>query len=370
MKPSHISLYFILFIAFTSCYKQDHEINLKWNKGYENDTFERHCIGLKWALSYLGSTIANDTTLLGITYKDSTITLNIKQLGFSENAVTHLAKLQYIFKASEEYKKNNAMDIGRYIALTYGNSYHYYAITNVPKTLEQFERLYEFDSLKGYIDDSSVSRVDRIISYSKRLKNNGQGFVSAEIDSISKDTFEYETVEIMSNGQQRFGVYGLDGKLKEAADANITRAGKPAKCIWCHEVVVQPLFRSQQNHKGYLSYLRFKDSLKYYNQELQAYQNELWTDKSILNKALHTELELLYISFMEPTVGRLSREWNLPLTEVRQKLAHLKTHQHEEFSFLGNLYHRKDIDALAPFKAIKTPESIREQSANEINLLQ
>jgi len=36
---------------------------------------------------------------------------------------------------------------------------------------------------------------------------------------------------------------------------------------------------------------------------------------------------------------------------------------------LGDLYHRKDIDALAPHTVIEVSESIREKSNNEVNLL-
>lgn len=368
MKSIFSLLCFVLL--FCSCTNtQDYEINLKWNKAYEQDTFKRSVTGLKWALSYLGSTLANNSLQKGITYKDSIITLNLKQLGFSEDAKETLAKLQFIFKNSENYKKNNTMDLGRYIALTFGNSNHYYAIVGVPKSLNYFENLYKFDSITGYIDNSSVSKVDRIISFSKISTNNKQGFISAEVDSISKEVLEYETMEIMPNGQLRFGIYDEKGNLKDAANSSITRAGKPAKCIWCHEVVVQPLFRQQKNHKGYLSFMKFNDTLKYFNHKLQDYQDSKWKDKSLRNKKLHTELELLYISFMEPTAERISREWNMTLMEVKQKTSHLKTHNHKEFPFLGNLYHRKDIDLLAPFRYLEVPESIREKSNNKTNLL-
>ena len=372
MKSIFSILCFVLL--FGSCTNshtntQDYEINLKWNKAYENDTFKRSVTGLKWALSYLGSTLANDNRSSGINYKGSIITININALGFSKSASKNLSKLHYIFKNSEDYKKNNSIDLARYVALTFGNSHHYYAIVDVPKSLEKFEQLYIFDSVQGYIDNSSVSKVDRIISFSEPLENNNQGFISSEVDSISKAILEYETMEVMPNGQLRFGIYDEMGELKDAANNSITRAGKPAKCIWCHEVVVQPLFRQQQNHEGYLSYMKFSDTLKYFNHKLQNYQDSKWKDKNLLNKKLHTKLELLYISFMEPNAERISREWNMPLKEVKQKLSHLKTHVNEEFPFLGNLYHRKDIDKLAPFHCLEVPDSIREKSTNEVNLL-
>lgn len=373
MKRSSFLFIFLICILGFSCYetqlKKEQEIHLKWNKAYNEDTFERSSTGLKWALSYLGSTIASDTSLKGISFKDSIITLNPYQLGLSENASNNLNKLHVVFKNSEEYKANKTFDIGRYIALTFGTSSHYYAITDVPKNLEQFEELYIFDSLRSYIDNSSVSKVHRIISYSEVSENNNQGFISAEIDSISNDTLEFETIQRMSNGQLKFAVYDVDGELKNAADYNVTKAGKPSKCIWCHESKILPIFRPQKNHLGYLKITSFNDSLKYFNRNLQDYQNTTWTDKTLLDKTLHEELELLYISFMEPNVERISKEWNLPIVNVKQKLAHLETHQHEEFPFLGNLYHRKDVDALSPINRIEVPENIREQHSNKVNLL-
>ncbi|MDH7913359.1 hypothetical protein [Winogradskyella sp. SYSU M77433] len=367
MKP-YLSILIVLFLCF-SCSKKDYEINLKWNKAYPEDTFERNITGLKWAFSYLGSTIANDSTLIKFNPKDSIVSLDVRTLGFSEDASSKLAKLQYLFKKTEYYKQHNAFDLGRYVTLTFGTSSHYYAITDVSETLKDFNEDYQFLETKGYIDNSSISNVHRIISFTDILENNRQAFISAEIDSITKDTLEYETTERMPNGQLKFGIYDIKGNIKYAANSNLTRAGTHAKCIWCHEVVVQPLFKTQKNYNNYLDYFKLDDTLVYFNQKLQKYQNTLWKDKSLKNKKLHTELELVYISFMEPSGERISREWNMPLKEVENKLSGLETHIYEEFPFLGNLYHRKDIDSLSPFKVIEVPESIREKSSNTINLL-
>ena len=360
----------MICFALTSCNKEEaYNINLKWNKAYSNDTFQRSIIGLKWGLSYLGSTVANDSTLLTVNPQDSVISINIKDLGFSEDASKILAQLQYQFKQTDYYKTNNSYDLGRYIALTFGSPKHYYAIADISETFKKFKQKYTFLERKGYINNSSISKVHRIISFSDISKNNSQAFISTEIDSITKDTLEYETAEVMPNGQLRFGIYDANGILKDAASPEFTRAGTPAKCIWCHEVVVQPLFKPQLNYKGYLDYFKLDETLTYFNNKLQNYQDTLWTDKNFTNKKLHTELELLYISFMEPSAERISREWNMPLNKVKKKLSGLETHIYEEFPFLGNLYHRKDIDNLSPFSVIEVVESIREKSNSEVNLL-
>ncbi|WP_299899460.1 hypothetical protein [uncultured Aquimarina sp.] len=359
----------LLILSF-SYPKKSNMINLKWNKSYPEDTFTKNVIALKWCLSFLGSDLVADTETVGIsTNKEPIITLNIQQLKFNKNASKHLKKLHSQLKKTEEYKKNNAIDLGRYIALTIGSSYHYYKIVDIPNKLQEYHTSYAFDTIKGYIDDSSVSLVDRIISISKNNTENRQAYISTEVDSVSKEIFEYETLEIMNNGQLKFGIYDHNGNIKDVADRTVTNAGKPAKCIWCHETGIQPLFSKQNNYPGYLTYPELKDSLDRNNKLLRSYQDKHWQDKEIRNKRLHTEMEISYISFMEPSAEHISNEWGISIEEVKTKLKHLKTHRHHEFGFIGDLYHRKDIDALAPWKSLEIPESMREKSANEVNHL-
>ncbi|MDY8138867.1 hypothetical protein [Aquimarina sp. 2201CG5-10] len=368
-KLFFVTSVFILFFCI-SCNEKDYVINLKWNKSYPSDTIKKNSIALKWCLSFLGSHIATDTTLTGFNISNETITLKVDQLGFSKKASDYLAQLNWKLKQTEEYQQNNAIDLGRYIALTIGSSYHYYKVVEIPQKLEDYKSLYKFDSISGYIDNSSISLVDRIISFTKNNTGNKQAYISAEIDSITKNIYEFETAEVMNNGQIRFGIYDKNGNLKDAADNQVTNAGKPAKCIWCHETGIQPMFRKQKDHKNYLSYQNLQDSLKFFNQKLRTYQDTLWKDPVIKNRRLHTEMEISYIAFMEPSAEHLSNEWGLPIKEVLKKLNHLKTHRHHEFGFLGDLYHRKDIDSLAPWKVLRVPERIREKSENEVNYIE
>jgi len=361
----------ILGIVFVllSCKENSSNINLKWNKAYTDDSMEKNITGLKWCLSFLGSNIASDTTLLGISHNDSIITLNINKLGFTKKAIHQLAQINQQILQSQEYQQKNSIDIGRYISLTLGSSNHYYKITDIPSNLKDYYSQYDFDSISGYIDNSSVSKVHRKIAYSRNVNGNHQAFISTETDSINEKPLEFETVEIMANGQLKFGIYDENGNLKPVASSDITNAGKPAKCIWCHETNIQPLFSKQSDIEGFLSYKDFLDSLTTYNRKLQVFQDNSWRDAEIATKNLHTEMEIAYISFMEPSVEQISREWNMPMEKVLQKVSHLATHKHEEFGFLGTLYDRKDIDKLAPWGVLNVPESIREASKNEVDYL-
>ncbi len=344
-------------------------IQLKWNKGYAQDSIERKTVALKWCLTFLGSHLAADTSLVGLNYNDSIIKLDVSQIGFSKAARTSLQKLNGVLKSSEEYKTNGSLDVGRYIALTIGSPLHYYKIVEVPKHIDEFKSKYAFDSLPVYINNSSIAHGDRIIFSASEITGTKQAYLSLEVDSIHREVLEFETVELMPNGLSKFALYDHDGNLKASASPEITRAGKPAKCMWCHEIGIQPLFRDQVNVKGFLTHEAFQDSIDAYNERLRAHQKKYWKDPALLHKKLHTEMEIAYISFMEPSLEYVANEWNLPIETVKTKLASLKTHRHEEFDFLGDLYHRREIDALAPFKVIDVPESIREESENEPNYL-
>lgn len=345
--------------------KDPNVIYLKWNKSYEDDALERHKTGLTWALSFLGSNIALDSTLIGITHTKDIIRLDVTKVGFPKKAIPHLQSLNTVIQDSEEYQQKGTIDLGRYIALTIGSPNHYYKIVDVPLRLYDLQTAYTFDTLTAYINNSSISKIDREIQYSIQNESYQRAFISAERDTITGEVQEFETVEVMTNGLSRFALYDTDGNLKPDGDEDVTRAGKPAKCMWCHESGIQQLFRKQIDIENHMSSRDFLDSLKRYNRELRVYQDRVWQDSLLKKRNLHTEMEISYITFMEPSIEQLANEWQVSKRAVRKKVAHLKSHRHHEFGFLGDLYHRRDIDTLAPFQVLEVPEYIREVSTNE-----
>ncbi len=358
-----------VFLFFFLQKKQEATLHLIWHKSYEDDTLLKTETGLKWALSYLGASILNEKN---IKKNNNTFTIDYLEMGFSKNAEKSLQKIHQKIKESEEYKFNNYIDVGRYVSLLLGSSEHYYALIETPKTLEEITKNYKLKSEKGYINNSSVSNVHRIIQYSEQTKFN-QLFLSQEIDSVSGEVYEFETIELLKNGQLRFGIFDENGNRKIAADSKHTTAGKPAKCIWCHESNIQPLYKDQKNNKGYLPFLKLQQSLEHYRSQ---YNIDKIKSIDVLNYINykqtqdHTFTEILYTSFMEPSAKRLALEWNLTEKQVLEKLKNYKTHQHIEFNFLGNLYHRNEIECLAPYKNLSVSGSIREKSKQEVNYLQ
>jgi hypothetical protein len=354
------------FDAYEDLNLNDSNLKLNWNKAYEEDTMEKSIIGLRWALSYMGAKLP--ASLTSITSNSNSIEIDIEKLGFNDLAKQKLNILHKRIKESNEYRTTGAIDLGRYVTLLIGASEHYYEITGVPNQLNNLLSNYTLKSEKGYVNNSDVSLEHRIISFSEQRGFN-QLFLSTETDPVTGNDLEFETVEILHNGQLRFGIFDQNGNRKNNADPTHSNAGKPAKCMWCHESSIQPLFSEQNNFDGFLPYPEFRSILLGYRTSHNNLKNALIDGVDYSNTQQHTLTELLYISFMEPSAKRLSIEWGIPLSEVQSKLSDLATHVHEEFPFLGDLYHRRDVEAYSPFEGLQVSSDVREQSEIEVNYI-
>lgn len=371
MKKLLLIFYLMLFIScqrdsYSDLIETEAKINLKWNKAYADDTLDKSLIGLKWALSYVGAVLPSSAD--GFSNTDSTITIDIKKLGFNENGRQKMLQLMEKIKATQEYQTNNAVDLGRFVTQLIGASEHYYAIIGTPKTLTEVMNGYTLLPQKGYVDNSGVSLENRIIRFSEQNGLN-QVFLSEEVDPVSGEIYEYETIELLPNGQLRFGIFDIEGNRKDFADTEHSNAGKPAKCMWCHESTIQPLFYPNNDHAGYLTAADFGTTLTNYRESYRNLKLALTDGVDFAQTQQHTFTELLYISFMEPSAERLSLEWNLPLPQVQDLLSGLPTHQYAEFPFLGTLYDRKDVESLAPFEGLSVSSHVREPSVIEVNHL-
>ncbi len=339
-------------------------ILLKWNKAYPDDTIDKSVIGLKWALSYIGAILPASSN--GIIISDNTISIDINKLGFSINTIEKLNKLHSKIINSQEYQSTNSIDLGRYVTLLLGVSEHYYEIIDTPNTLTELLGKYSLKLEKGYVNNSGVSLEHRIIRFSEQNGLN-QVFLSEEVDPITGEIYEYETIELLPNGQLRFGIFDVNGNRIANANPSHSNAGKPAKCMWCHESTINPLFTQQQDFIGYLTASELQNTLIGFRNSHQNLKFFLTNGVDFTQTQQHTLTELLYISFMEPSTERLALEWNLPINQVQNLLSSLPTHTYAEFPFLGNLYYRNDIENIAPFISLSVSSSVREQSETEVN---
>ncbi|MBX7205370.1 MAG: hypothetical protein K1X81_08080 [Bacteroidia bacterium] len=350
-------------------------IFLRWNPSHANQTPEQVLTGLRWGLSFLGATLpVEDDDELFFWKSNSLLQVNMNKAGFSDQAKKNLFKLVTNFKESEEYRKSGGMDIGRFIMLTVNSSKHYYAITGIATTYPLFRTRYSFESKKAGIIESEVSYKHRIIEFPTDSTLFQTAFVAHETEgSILTGNYtitEFEVFDVMPNGQLRFGIYNTNGNLIPASDSSKSSAGKPAKCLWCHEVnILQPFFATTVV-PGYYTPAEFTARALGRKKALEN-QRTLISGSSIdfSRKQDHTQLELLYISFMEPSAERLAKEWDMSLSEVMQRLNGLSTHIHQEFPFLGTLYNRNEVDPLGPYHYLRVPDSARNFSSYEPDLI-
>jgi hypothetical protein len=367
----------VLLILWNSCVYHDLEvepadlkITLRWVQAYPDETKENVVTGLGWALSFLGAALPAEGLNPALEWKNGNLFyLNLEKAGFQEESRQAWKTILDTLKSSDEYKLQGGIDVGRFIILTLNSANHYYAITGAEQRYADFRIKYNFDEKKAGIVKSTIAFGSRVIEISKAQQFSEIAFVANEGEgSIESGSFvqkEFEALDFMTNGQLRFALYDINGNLKTSAGKSLTAAGKPSKCLWCHETSLISPFVDDNKLSGYYSTEEFKNILANRMEIVNAYRGQL-SSKIFLSIPDHTKAELLYLSFMEPSLARLSQEWGMSLADTKQKLDNLPTHPHHEFPFLGEkLYNRNDVDHLAPFKNIEIPTDPRNPSAYE-----
>lgn len=350
----------------TAPYQTDTVI-LRWHEAYDGDTFEKALDGLNWGLSHIGATSRVST--VGQDASFFQLSLSPAEIGLTATGEQVLKHLHQVIIQSEPYQLNGWLDMGQYLTLIIGSSPHYYALTGVPQKLSDWEEQYEVIPVKGYVDNSEISIKPREIRFSEQIGFQ-QFFLSSEFDTITNQTLEFEVFDIMPNGQLRFGVFDADGNRINAANPLHSNAGKPGKCMWCHESAIQPLFGPQTERSGYLIPTDLADTLWYFRLAHKNEQTFLSGGVDFTDAPGHVNMELLYISYLEPSAEQLSREWDVKIETVLATLSTLETHEHEEFPFLGDRYWRDEVNTLSPYPLLPTPTNVREFFGEEVNLLE
>lgn len=349
-----------------------YSIELRWYKSYTSETKQMAETGLLWAMSFLGAECPKGSLRKAVIWDNNTLIVHFKHFGFHQQGLEALAKLISLFKQSDEYKKAGAIDIGRFIALTLNSSNHYYIITGMAKTYDTFKLGKVFDAKQFVATNSTISSNDRVIDLpdSNNMDYRQSAYIANECEGKIKEGKQritsFEVKEQMANGQFRFAIYDTTGIILTAAKG---AAGKPAKCLWCHESYIQTLFAEQIDEPNYYSAEMFKYIVSRNYKQLVAYRTTLQTDIDYERKQDHAYTELLYVTFMEPSVDRLAQEWGISLNEAKDKLRNIPTHTNNEYPHLGTIYFREDVEQFSPYAGIKHPSSAREKSVYEPDLI-
>jgi hypothetical protein len=343
-------------------------INLRFYEQTELQTIQDKEKAIHWYLSYLGAQINEEN----LKWNGDTFVLDLNILNLDNRPKKSLEQLIKLFKDSQEYKSNNFIFIGRFVMQSLNNSHHYYQIVDIPPTFKEFKAYYEFE-VSGAIVESAVSTTERRIYF--YLAENGRiASIAEELDfggliQSAPKVKEFEVFDIMPNGQFRYAIYDKDGYLKPWADDNFTMAGKPSKCMWCHEVNVQPAYSAFTNVPGYNSLFQFDSLIDLSNERLKMYREGI--DDEIDYGALvdHEFMEIMYSEFMEPSLNMVAEELNLDTTNVKPLLNNFETHNNTEYGWLKR-YNRSEIDLLQSEKVMFVPAKSRDASSFEPYYLQ
>src|SRR5262249_14426817 len=153
---------------------------------------------------------------------------------------------------------------------------------------------------------------NRLVEIGADTSFSGIGFVAYEgTGSIGDGSFQekdIETVEFMANGQLRFALYGTDGQLETSSPPALTTGGKPSKCLWCHEVRLKTTANPRTDVPGYYTAREFAGMVGERMGEVVRYRSTLNSRVDFTQLQDHTQAELLYIAFMEPSLERLANE--------------------------------------------------------------
>lgn len=352
---------------------KDVSINLRWVRSYGSESLPSVKTGILWTLSFLGATLPKGCTDNVIQTIDSTtFKLNLKSAGFTENALSAFEVIIAHLKGTGEYAEKSSIDLGRFVTLTLNSSWHYYKITGAEPTLKKFLDKHSSGEYEQFaVLNSSVAKHKRLVKFSLTEDILNASFIAeggvfdSTLNKIQPET--YEVFDIMPNGQLRFAVYDAAGNIVEGSSQQSGIAGKPAKCLWCHEGHLQIDFKENAGIGNAINYRQFNSKMNAYQQYIDQYRATLNAEINFAAKYDHTYSELISVFFMEPTAERLAADWGIDPAAAEDKLRKLNVHRSDEYSFMNNLYHRKDIDSIEAGNPAKVPSSLRETGGYEPN---
>lgn len=323
--------------------------------------------GILWFAAQLGAEVP-ENALSAINFVDTdTFELDLRGLGFSNEAMEAWQPILQQIVNSNEYSQTGALDVGRFVMLSWGSSWHYYTLTGVPGSLAEYEAAFGGLGPRRFgVGTSCISLGNRLLGYNPTLELDAWSFRADEgTGSLADNSFvlqDIEVFDIMDNGFARYGIYDANGNLKTAASPELSGAGKPARCAWCHEGNLVPILCETQGVGDGIDAMTFLGDTAVMQARLDTYRGERNTAIDFSALQDHTKAELLYVTFMEPSLERIAAEWGISVAEVQQRLAGLTTHQNQEYPDFPPVYYRAEVDVLSPHAVLQVPESAREFS--------
>ncbi len=329
-------------------------LSLHWVQAHDDESWEQARAGLAWNLSLLGVSLPDDGSWAQVAedqvaeeQAEGTVHLTLDLSGASLTGGD--AWLAALAPMREHAETVGSVDVGRFLMRTQFAPWTYLAISEACPTRAGFEARVMTGELGSFaVTDSLLTAGHRQLVFPRApgawsevafLAMEGEG-------SLVDDTFEVlevETVDILPTGQSRFAVYGLDGALRPASDPELSPAGQPGRCMWCHEETLQGVLDDNTPVAGNLTVEEFRVALDDAQVLIDA---ERLAQVELQESEAHTWGERLAQGFLRPSADRLAREWGVSTDEVamQAEALGLTRETDPEYPQLGELYSREEID--------------------------
>jgi len=312
--------------------------------------------GFIWSLSAVGAHPKTDKQgiLIHRETSDSVwFELNLVEVGFSSTQQDVLVEVLRPLQESDEYNLFGAVDVGRFLMVTLSEPWNYYALTGACRQLSSWQDAnLQSDRARYWIDDSALVDGHRSIEFNRDVvsveeialvASNGAGL-------LDRGTFvplEFETVDIMANGRQRYAIYDQNGSLIPAAEPAVSPAGQPGKCMWCHESHLMFGFQQSSFALGLTTDV-FDTQILMQQEIISDHRTEVGGAIDYETYDVHEWSERLIESFLAPSVQRIALEWDRPQSEVMVLLfgAGLQWNADKEYAEADMLFRRDEVDRL------------------------
>ncbi len=350
----------VIFILVSACASlpptaPSDPISLRWLGESDGLSDYQALSGFQWALSDLGA-VPVDAAIRWDS-EGGRVEVDPAGLGVEWYALETLAEATAELAASGEAEANGGVDLGRWLTRTLYDPLRYYTITGACRQFSSWTQRLAGAAAFGVTESLSFDS-DRLITFLpdpvtaddvRYAIGEGQG-------SLAEGTFvaeDYETVDILPNGQMRYAIYDGAGALAPLA-ASIP-AGQPGKCMWCHEAGL--MHAPEQLGTG-VSWSLLEQTVRKGDDLIRAQRRSVGGPVDYENWVeVHEFAEALVEGFLHPAPARVAAEWGESEASVRA--LGLETHDVSEFGWTER-YARADVDAVAPYSVVPVPADVRD----------